>query len=74
MKSLWKTKITEALAPNAQLFIDVIPDLELIVGEQEAAPVLSPTEALNRFNIFFRKCVTVFTSAQTPLVIFLDDL
>ncbi len=70
----WKNKINDELAPNAQVIIDVIPELELIIGKQPPLAPIQPAEALNRFNIFFRKFVGVFTAKNNPLVLFLDDL
>ena len=72
--TMWKNKILEALAPNAQVIIDVIPELELVTGKQPEVPQLAPTEAHNRFNTYFRLFVNVFAAKAHPLVIFLDDL
>jgi predicted ATPase/class 3 adenylate cyclase len=69
----WCQKLTTALAPNAQLMIDLIPDLERIIGPQPAVPELPRTEDQNRFQISFLNFVRVIANEQ-PLVIFLDDL
>jgi tRNA A-37 threonylcarbamoyl transferase component Bud32 len=70
----WRTKLLAVLGNNAQVIIDVIPDIELIVGKQPAALELAPTEAQNRFNFVFQNFIRVFCSSEHPLVIFLDDL
>ncbi|BAB75390.1 serine/threonine kinase with two-component sensor domain [Nostoc sp. PCC 7120 = FACHB-418] len=70
----WRSKILEAVGKNGQVIIEVIPELELIIGKQPAAPKLSGTSLQNRFNLLFKKFTQVFTSAEHPLVIFLDDL
>ncbi|MGB3533150.1 MAG: serine/threonine-protein kinase PknK, partial [Microcoleaceae cyanobacterium] len=70
----WKTKILNALGENAQVIIQVIPELEKIIGSQPSAPELSGSAAQNRFNLLFNKFVGVFTTEEHPLVIFLDDL
>jgi PAS domain S-box-containing protein len=70
----WRAKLLAALAPNAQVIIDVMPDLELILGKQPAVPELDPNEATNRFNLVFIQFLRVFSSQKHPLVIFLDDL
>lgn len=70
----WRTKLLAALGNNAQVIIDVVPDVELIVGEQPAALELAPTEAQNRFNLVFQNFIHVFCSSEHPLVLFLDDL
>jgi len=70
----WKTKLTTALAPNVRIIADVIPLLDHIMGPQEPVTELDPTEAQNRFIRVFQAFIRVFTSADHPLVIFLDDL
>ncbi|MBD2453880.1 AAA family ATPase [Nostoc sp. FACHB-87] len=70
----WRQKILQALGKNAQVIIEVIPQLEKIIGKQPPAAELSGTAAENRFNLLFQKFTQVFTSADHPLVIFLDDL
>ncbi|NEP76912.1 MAG: AAA family ATPase [Okeania sp. SIO3B3] len=70
----WKNQILEAVGENGQVIIEVIPELEKIIGEQPPVPELSGTAAQNRFNLLFPKFTKVFSSASHPLVIFLDDL
>ncbi len=70
----WKAKITEALGQNGQVIIDVIPELEQIIGKQPPVPELSGSAAQNRFNLVFGKFITSLTSPEHPLVMFLDDL
>ncbi len=70
----WKTKILEALGENGQAIVEVIPELEQIIGKQPAAPKLSGNAAQNRFKLLFQKFIHVFTAPEHPLVIFLDDL
>ncbi|MEG5177410.1 trifunctional serine/threonine-protein kinase/ATP-binding protein/sensor histidine kinase [Microcoleus sp. A2-D5] len=71
---IWKTQILQALGDNGQVMIEVIPELERIIGKQVPAPELSGTAAQNRFNLLFQKFIQVFTTKEHPLVIFLDDL
>ena len=70
----WKSKLLEAVGENGQVIIEVIPELKKIIGIQPPAPELSGTAAQNRFNLLFQKFTQVFTIAEHPLVIFLDDL
>lgn len=72
--SIYKSKILSALGQNAQVIVDVIPEVELIIGKQPGIRTLSSEESKNRFNLVFRNFVRVFASGQTPIVIFLDDL
>lgn len=70
----WREKLLGVLGNNAQIIIDVIPEIEFIIGPQPAVPVLKPAEAQNRFNLVFQNFIHVFCSKEHPLVIFLDDL
>ena len=70
----WKTKILDAVGDSGQVIIQVIPELECIIGQQPPVPDLSGSAAQNRFNLLFGKLVRVFTTPEHPLVIFLDDL
>jgi len=70
----WKEKLLAAFGDNGQIIIDVIPEIELIVGKQPPVQELGATEAQNRFNLVFQKFIRVFCSVEHPLVIFLDDL
>lgn len=71
---MWRESIIESLAGNGSLIIDLIPELELIIGEQPSVQQLSPAEAQNRFSMSFLNFVKVFASQEHPLVLFLDDL
>ncbi|HSF75172.1 MAG TPA: AAA family ATPase, partial [Microcoleus sp.] len=70
----WKEKLLAAFGDNGQIIIDVIPDVEFIVGKQPPVQELGATEAQNRFNLVFQKFIRVFCCVDHPLVIFLDDL
>ena len=72
--TLWKEQLLNALRPNGQVIIQVIPEIELIIGIQPELPELSPDKAQNRFNLVFRNFVRTFAAAVHPLVIFLDDV
>ena len=70
----WQQQLRNSLGSNAQVLIDVIPDLELIMGPQPAVPDVTPAESQVRFVQTFQNLVRVFAQPQHPLVIFLDDL
>ncbi|MBE9157796.1 PAS domain S-box protein [Nodosilinea sp. LEGE 06152] len=71
---VWRSRLLSALGNNGQIIIDVIPEVELIIGKQPPVPEVGATEAQNRFNLTFQKFVRVFCAKEHPLVIFLDDL
>ncbi|MEH2137524.1 AAA family ATPase [Nostoc sp.] len=70
----WRSHLLTALGSNGQIIIDVIPEVELIIGKQPLVPEVGATEAQNRFHRIFGQFVRVFCSKKHPLVIFLDDL
>ncbi|MCT7973769.1 hybrid sensor histidine kinase/response regulator [Laspinema olomoucense] len=71
---MWKERLLSALENNGQVIIDVIPEVELIIGKQPTVPELGSTESQNRFSRVFKQFIGVFTTKEHPLVVFLDDL
>ncbi len=70
----WGGAIRDALGLNAQLVVNLIPELELIIGKQAPVAELPPQEAQNRFQATFRAFLGVFARKEHPLALFLDDL
>ncbi len=71
---LWRKRIQEALGASGRLIVDVVPELELIIGPQPPVLELDPHEGQNRFELVFSAFVRVFARADHPLVVFLDDM
>jgi predicted ATPase/GAF domain-containing protein len=72
--SQWRSKLSLVLRENGQVIVNIIPEIEVIIGSQPALTQLPPPEAKYRFNLVFLNFIKVFTKAAHPLVIFLDDL
>ncbi len=72
--SRWQQRLQEALGANGALIINLIPELELIIGKQPPVGDLSPLETQKRFQMVFRRFVSVFARQEHPLALFLDDL
>ena len=70
----WREKLLKALGINAQVIIDVIPEVESIVGKQPQAVSLPPVESANRFTFVWHNFIQVFATKEHPLAIFLDNL
>ncbi|MDP5337548.1 MAG: trifunctional serine/threonine-protein kinase/ATP-binding protein/sensor histidine kinase [Nodularia sp. (in: cyanobacteria)] len=70
----WQTKILSVLGTQGQVIINVIPELELIIGKQPEVAEISGSAAENRFNLLLRRFIQIFMTKEHPLVIFLDDL
>lgn len=71
---LWRTSLLNAVGSNAQVLFRLIPELELILGKQNVAPTLSPSEEQHRFSHIIRQMLKVFATEEHPLVLFFDDL
>jgi predicted ATPase/signal transduction histidine kinase len=70
----WRDSFSEALGSNGQLIVNLVPELELIIGKQPPVTELPPQEAKNRFQMVFRRFLGVFARQEHPLALFLDDL
>ncbi|GBE92010.1 trifunctional serine/threonine-protein kinase/ATP-binding protein/sensor histidine kinase [Nostoc cycadae] len=71
---IWRGKILAAVKSYGKVIIDVIPEVELVIGKQPEVAQLSAAESQNRFNRVFTDFIRVFATKDHPLVIFLDDL
>jgi PAS domain S-box-containing protein len=70
----WRQDIQAAVGMNGQIILEVLPQIELILGTQPAVPTLPPTEQQTRFREVFRQFTAVFCRKGHPLVLFLDDV
>src|ERR1700676_2722678 len=70
----WRDALREALGPNGQLIVILVPELELVIGKQPPIADLPPQDAQNRFQMMFRRFLGVFARKEHPLALFLDDL
>ena len=70
----WRDALREVLEPNGRLIIDLVPELKHVIGEQPPVPELPPSEAQRRFQLVFRRFISVFARPEHPLALFLDDL
>jgi PAS domain S-box-containing protein len=70
----WRHALREALGPNGQLIVNLVPELELVIGKQPPVPDLPPQDGQSRFQIVFRRFINVFARPEHPLALFLDDL
>jgi PAS domain S-box-containing protein len=70
----WQEALQNAVGPNGQLIINLIPEVEFIIGKQPLVPDLPPQDAQNRFQMVFRRFLGAFARKEHPLALFLDDL
>jgi PAS domain S-box-containing protein len=69
-----REQLASALGENGQLIVDLIPQIELVIGKQPPVPPLPAEGARNRFHSTFRNFLSVFATRARSLVLFLDDL
>src|SRR6202522_4431372 len=70
----WRHALQEALGPNGQLIVNLIPEVEFLIGKQPPVPDLPPQDGRNRFQLVFRRFLSAFARPGHPLALFLDDL
>jgi PAS domain S-box-containing protein len=70
----WRRALEDALGPNGQLMVNLIPEVEFVIGKQPPVPDLPRQDAQNRFQMVFRRFLGVFARPEHPLALFLDDL
>ena len=70
----WRSRLLDALGGNGRVIVDIIPQVEGIIGPQPELALLGPAENQNRFNRAFLAFSSALCSAGQPLVLFIDDL
>ena len=70
----WRERLHHALKSNARLVTDLVPELELVIGQPPEVIELPPVEARNRLHIVLTNFLRVFAGEGHPVVLFLDDL
>lgn len=71
--SRWKDKLTTALGDHAGIVTEMIPNMNLIIGEQPVAETLPWTESRNRLHFAFQAMIRTFAGKRSPFILFLDD-
>lgn len=69
-----RERILAALGGNGRLITGLVPELQLLIGEQAEVPSLPPEESQNRFRRVLRRWLAACAEPEHPLVLFLDDL
>ncbi len=70
----WKKQLLSALESDGQIIMDIIPELEHLIGPQSEPSIPTHTEMQNCFHTVFKKFLRVFCRKNHPLTLFLDDL
>ena len=70
----WRERMLSAVGVGGQLLINIVPDVEKIIGQQPAVQSLPAKDARSRFNGIFSRFIACLASEQHPLVLFIDDM
>ena len=70
----YRKRLLKALGNNGQMIIDIIPEVELIIGTQPPMVNQEFSQAENKFNFVFASFIEAFLRKKRPLVVFLDDM
>ena len=69
----WRLDLLAALGANAQIIVELIPEIQWIIGPQQPVAALAPNETQNRFNTVIRAFIDLFAKPEHPFSIFLED-
>lgn len=70
----WRDRFSTAVGANGQAMIDIIPELECLIGQQPPLPEVAPAEAQKRFYQTLFAFTLAAATKEAPLVEFMDDL
>jgi predicted ATPase/signal transduction histidine kinase len=70
----YREALREAVGQSGQLIVDLLPDVELLIGAQPPVQQVSIEDARNRFHVAVERVLAVFARPEHPLVLFIDDL
>ncbi|MEJ2691521.1 MAG: EAL domain-containing protein [Candidatus Thiodiazotropha sp.] len=70
----FRLRVLETLGANAGLLLELVPELEAVIGAQPAPAPLETVESANRFAVALLGFFHCTVDAEHPLVLFLDDM
>ena len=70
----YRTDIRAAVEPYGQFVVNLIPELERVIGKQPPIAELAPQDAQRVFEQVLRRFIGVFARPEHPLALFFDDL
>ena len=69
----WKKKLKHVFGNDIKLIIDIVPEIELLIDNDNLSEISSASSVQNHFNIVFTKFFKLFSQNTHPLLLFLDD-
>jgi len=70
----WRRELLASLGNIAHALVDLVPDLQFILGEVPPVPSLGSRETQARLSFALQRFIAACASNEQPLVLFLDDL
>ncbi|WNG30402.1 AAA family ATPase [Cystobacter fuscus] len=70
----WREQVNRAWEGRGQMLVDLVPQLEVLVGPQSSLEEVPPSEAQRHLHWLVRQFGSVFATQEHPMVVFLDDL
>lgn len=70
----YQKRLLAAVGPNGQRLIELVPEIELLIGPQPPAPELEPDQAQASFRHVIVDSLVALATPEHPLVVFLDDM
>ncbi len=71
---MWRLRILDAAEGFAALLIELVPSLELLIGQQQPVPPLPPAEAEQRFRMLLRRFISLFSWQEQTLIFMFDNM
>jgi hypothetical protein len=69
-----KAALLAGLGNVARALIELVPDLEFLLGDVPPVPPLGPAQTRARLALALQRFIASFATPEHPLVLFLDDL
>lgn len=70
----WQHNLKQTLGENLSLLLSLIPDLGLLLGEEQPRHSTHSFESQSRFNYTIVQFIKLLAGKETPIVLFLDDM
>ena len=70
----WQSALTTNLGNDVGLLVEILPQLELIIGQQKPTQDIQLPQGTDRFQFVFQKLIATVIETAGPLVLFLDNL
>jgi predicted ATPase/HPt (histidine-containing phosphotransfer) domain-containing protein len=71
---MWRQRFSSDLGAEARVLVELVPELERLLGKGQALPELDAQEARLRLLRVFRDFIQIVARPEHPLVLFIDDL